>query len=44
MESSKSVLSFIGREVGSISLLLALFQFYAGPFFPHPTLEDTVRW
>ncbi len=42
MENKKSLLSFIGIGIGSISLLLALFHFYAGPFSPQPTLEDTV--
>ena len=42
MESNKSLLSFIGIGIGSIALLLALFHFYAGPFSPQPTLEDTV--
>ncbi len=42
MENNKSILSFIGIGIGSLSLLLALFHFYAGPFSPQPTLEDTV--
>jgi hypothetical protein len=42
MENNKSLLSFIGISIGSVSLLLALFHFYAGPFSPQPTLEDTV--
>lgn len=42
MENKKSLLSFIGIGIGSISLLLALFHFYAGPFSPQPTLEDSV--
>ncbi|MEM6999096.1 MAG: hypothetical protein AAF419_04595 [Pseudomonadota bacterium] len=42
MENKKSLLGFIGIAIGSVSLLLALFHFYAGPFAPQPTLEDTV--
>jgi hypothetical protein len=42
MENDSSKLSFIGIGLGSIALLLALFHFYAGPFSPQPTLEDTV--
>lgn len=42
MENKKSLLGFIGIAMGSMSLLLALFHFYAGPFTPQPTLEDTV--
>lgn len=42
MENKKSLLSFIGIGIGSVSLLLALFHFHAGPFSPQPTLEDTV--
>lgn len=42
MENTKSLLSFIGIGIGSISLLLALFHFYAGPFSPKPTIEDSV--
>ncbi len=42
MENESSKLSFIGIGVGSVALLLALFHFYAGPFSPQPTLEDTV--
>lgn len=42
MENDSSKLSFIGIGIGAMALLLALFHFYAGPFSPQPTLEDTV--
>ena len=42
MKNDSSKLSFIGIGLGSIALLLALFHFYAGPFSPQPTLEDTI--
>ncbi len=42
MEESKSTLSFIGIGLGSIALLLAIVHFWAGPFSPQPTLEQTV--
>ncbi len=42
MDKQSSKLSFIGISIGSIALLLALFHFYAGPFSPQPTLENTV--
>ena len=42
MEESKSTLSFIGIGLGSVALLLALVHFWAGPFSPQPTLEQTV--
>jgi hypothetical protein len=42
MENDSSKLSFIGIGIGATALLLALFHFYAGPFSPQPTLEDSV--
>jgi uncharacterized membrane protein len=42
MEESKSTLSFIGIGLGSIALMLAIIHFWAGPFSPQPTLEQTV--
>jgi len=42
MDDSKSTLSFIGIGLGSIALLLAIVHFWAGPFSPQPTLEQTV--
>lgn len=38
----KSRISMIGIGIGSIALLLALLHFYAGPFTPQPSLQDTV--
>ena len=34
--------SFSGIAVGAIALLLVLVHFWAGPFSPQPTLEQTV--
>lgn len=42
MQESKSTFSFIGIGIGSIALLLALVHFWAGPFSPQPTLEQTI--
>ena len=42
MDDSKSTLSYIGIGLGSIALLLAIVHFWAGPFSPQPTLEQTV--
>jgi hypothetical protein len=42
MEDTKSKFSFIGIGLGSIALLLAIVHFWAGPFSPQPTLEQTV--
>lgn len=42
MDDSKSTFSFIGIGLGSIALLLAIVHFWAGPFSPQPTLEQTV--
>jgi len=38
----QSKLGFIGIAFGSIALLLALVHFWAGPFSPQPSLEQTV--
>ncbi|MCB1760410.1 MAG: hypothetical protein KDI68_11615 [Gammaproteobacteria bacterium] len=35
-------MSFTGIGIGSIALLLAIVHFWAGPFTPQPTLEQTV--
>ena len=40
MKSKK--LSSIGLTVGGLGLLLALFNFWAGPFSPQPTVENIV--
>ena len=42
MDERKSALGWIGIALGSISLILALCDFYAGPFSPQPTLEQIV--
>ena len=42
MEEAESKYSFIGIGLGSVALLLALMHFWAGPFSPQPTLENTV--
>jgi len=42
MSESKSNLSFIGIGLGSVALLLAIVHFWAGPFSPQPSLEQTV--
>lgn len=42
MESAKSTYSFIGIGLGAAALMLALVHFWAGPFSPQPTLEQTV--
>lgn len=42
MEKEKSTFSFTGIGVGAIALMLALVHFWAGPFSPQPTLEQTV--
>ena len=42
VESSTPTFGFIGIGIGSIALLLALVHFWAGPFSPQPTLEQTV--
>ena len=42
MDKQSSKFSFIGIAIGAIALLLALVHFWAGPFSPQPTLEQTV--
>jgi hypothetical protein len=42
MEEQKSTLSFLGIGLGAIALMLAIVHFWAGPFSPQPTLEQTV--
>ncbi len=42
MDESKSIFSFIGIGIGSVALLLALLHFWAGPFSPQASLEQTV--
>lgn len=42
MKESRSTIGFIGIGVGAIALLLAVVQFWAGPFSPQPSLEKTV--
>lgn len=42
MDKAKPKVGFIGIGVGAIALLLALTHFWAGPFAPRPTLEQTV--
>lgn len=42
MESEKSTFGFIGIGVGALALMLALVHFWAGPFSPQPSLEQTV--
>jgi hypothetical protein len=42
MEKQSSKFSFIGIAIGAVALLLAIVHFWAGPFSPQPTLEQTV--
>ena len=42
MDEPKSTFSFIGIGLGSITLLLAIVHFWAGPFSPQPSFEQTV--
>ena len=42
MESDKSIFGFSGIGVGAVALMLALVHFWAGPFSPQPSLEQTV--
>jgi len=42
MDKQSSVFSFTGIGLGAIALLLAVVHFWAGPFSPQPTLEQTV--
>ena len=41
-DKRKPIYSIIGLCLGSLSLLLALFHFWAGPFAPQPTLEKSM--
>jgi hypothetical protein len=42
MNNQSSTFSFTGIAIGAVALLLALVHFWAGPFSPQPTLEQTV--
>jgi hypothetical protein len=42
MDEPKSTLSFSGIGLGAIALLLAILHFWAGPFSPQPSIEQTV--
>ena len=42
MAERRATLGFIGMALGSLALLAALVHFYAGPFAPQPTMEQTV--
>lgn len=42
MEESSSKFGFTGIAIGAIALLFAVVHFWAGPFSPQPTLEQTV--
>ena len=42
MNEQSSKISFTGIAVGAMALLLAVVHFWAGPFSPQPTLEQTV--
>ncbi len=42
MTLGSAKLSFSGISFGGIALMLALIHFWAGPFSPQPTLEETV--
>lgn len=42
MEFGKSKLGIFGIGIGAVALLLALINFWAGPFSPQPTFETTV--
>jgi hypothetical protein len=42
MSDKKPKVGTIGIVIGSVSLLLALFHFYAGPFSPQPKFEQTI--
>ncbi len=42
MEHTKSTISFFGMGIGSIALILALVHFWAGPFSPQTSLEQSV--
>mgnify|MGYP001825974160 CR=1 FL=1 len=42
MEKQSSKFSFVGIAIGAVALLLAIVHFWAGPFSPQPTMEQTV--
>jgi len=42
MEEQGSKISFIGIAIGAMALILAIVHFWAGPFTPQPTVEQTV--
>jgi hypothetical protein len=42
MANTSSKFGFIGIAIGATALLLAIIHFWAGPFSPQPTLEQTV--
>jgi hypothetical protein len=42
MSKQSSKISFTGIAIGAVALLLAVVHFWAGPFSPQPTLEQTV--
>lgn len=42
MSETKPIFSYIGLSFGAIALMLALVHFWAGPFSPQPSLEQTV--
>ncbi|MCX4186309.1 hypothetical protein [Methylophaga sp. OBS4] len=42
MDEPKSTLSFSGIGLGAIALLLAILHFWAGPFSPQASIEQTV--
>ena len=42
MERQRSIFGFIGIAAGATALMLALVHFWAGPFSPQPSLEQTV--
>lgn len=42
MAEYSSKLGYIGIGIGAIALMLALVHFWAGPFSPQPSLEQTV--
>lgn len=42
MEESTSPIGFFGITVGAAALLMAIVHFWAGPFSPQPSLEESV--
>lgn len=42
MDEQSSKFSFTGITIGAVALLLAIVHFWAGPFSPQSTLEQTV--